>query len=259
MGLILSDRKPPKGSSAAALRKWGMVFTVIGIVGRCILENAVIGINGMTNDQLLNAMDSDPAIMAAATASIFCKIMGTCAVPMFAFLLVEGFRHTASIEKYLLRVLGLAVVTEIPYNLAMGGSLIDLGSRNPVFGLALCLMMLWFYRRYPGMSLQNVLMKVVLSAAAIAWCLMLRVYEGICFAIMVIFLWTLRNKTNMRAIYGFCGAIVCSLVDRYYIGACLSCILLHRYTEERGEQNRVLSYGFYPVCLLILGIAAKFI
>jgi hypothetical protein len=35
--------------------------------------------------------------------------------------------------------------------------------------------------------------------------------------------------------------------------------MLHRYNDERGEQNEKINYAFYPVMLLILGIVAKFI
>lgn len=259
MSVRLTRRKPQKGSSAAALRKWAIIFLAVGIFGRSILQNAVIGIDKLTSEQLLDLMNTDPGIMGAVTASIFCRIMETCAVPLFTFLLIEGFQQTSSYEKYLLRVGGLALVTELPYNLAMGGGLLHLDSRNPVFAMLLCLIMLFFYQRYPRMNVPHILMKSLISLAAFLWCVMLRVDHGTCIVIMAVILWSLRNKTNMRAISGFCASMVCSMLDIYYIGACLAAILLHRYTEERGGQNRIFNYAVYPALLLMIGIAAKFI
>ncbi len=259
MSVRLTRRRAQKGISAAALRNWGILFMAVGIVGRSILQNAVIGMGGLTNDELFSGMGADPGIMAAATAAIFCKIIETCAVPLFSFLLVEGFLRTSNFEKYLVRVGGLALITELPYNLAMGGNLLHLGSRNPVFALVFCLVMLYFYQRYPQMNLRDVMMKALISIAAFLWCMMIRVDHGIFILIMVVFFWSLRNRTNMRAICGLCAAVVCALFNLYYIGACLSAILLHRYSEERGAQNRTVNYAAYPVLLLVIGTAAKFI
>ena len=58
--------------------------------------------------------------MPLLTAALICKIIETCAAPLFAFLLVEGFQRTSSFEKYLIRVGAVAVASEIPFNLAMG-------------------------------------------------------------------------------------------------------------------------------------------
>ena len=72
-----------------------------------------------------------------ATIALVCQAVSTCAVPIFAFLLVEGFLHTSDWKRYLTRVSLMALAAEIPYNLAMSSKLIDLSSRNPAFGLVL--------------------------------------------------------------------------------------------------------------------------
>lgn len=47
--------------------------------------------------------------------------IGRIAFPIFAFMIVEGYHHTRSFKKYLLRMLIFAVISEIPFNLMMGG------------------------------------------------------------------------------------------------------------------------------------------
>jgi hypothetical protein len=48
--------------------------------------------------------------------------LGRIAFPIFAFMIVEGYFHTKNLKKYILRLLLWAVISEIPYNLAMGSS-----------------------------------------------------------------------------------------------------------------------------------------
>ncbi len=50
--------------------------------------------------------------------------VGRLAFPIFAFMIVEGYTHTRNLKKYVLRLLAFAIVTEIPFNLMVGNSVI---------------------------------------------------------------------------------------------------------------------------------------
>ncbi|MBR7178717.1 MAG: hypothetical protein IKD27_04260 [Oscillospiraceae bacterium] len=259
MGTRLTRRtEAPKGRNAATLRNWATAFLAIGIVGRSILFHRFLGLETLTGDTLMAALETDGAMIIAG-AAFFCCLVESCAVPLFAFLLIEGFLHTSSVEKYLLRVGAVALVSELPYNFAMTGRLWDMGSRNPAIAMFLSLVMLFLWERFEGKNIRNILMRVLIFVAAFLWCKMLRIDHGVCIVIFAAMLWFVREKSNFRALFGFCAAMICMMFDLFYIGACLSCILLHRYNGERGEQEPLLNYAAYPALLLIIGILAKFL
>ena len=75
---------------------------------------------------------------------IWFRIIGRLAWPIFAFLLAEGFRHTKSQHRFLMRLLAFAIISEIPYDLAMGNSISFVSNTNIFYtlflgGMAICL------------------------------------------------------------------------------------------------------------------------
>lgn len=259
MSVRLSSRRTPRGTNAATLRACAFVFMTVGVIGRSILQNVFLGVNSLTGQEMLALLETDPAAMAILTAALLCKLVESCAAPLLAFLLVEGFLRTSSFEKYLIRIGVLALVTELPYNLAINGKLLHMGSRNPVFALFLGLVMLYFFNRYAGKGVKNIAVKVLVFVSAFLWCRMLNIEHGDCLVILVAVLWYVREKSNFRAVFAFGGAMLCTLFDMFYIGSCMSCIMLHRYNGERGEQNVVFNYAFYPALLLIVGVLGNFL
>ena len=200
------------GMSRSALRLWGLMFALLGILGRAVLQNALLDMGNITNDQLLEAMLESSQVMTYATLALVMQAMEACAVPIFAFLLVEGVQKTSNLEKYLLRVVALALISELPYNLAMSGSLLDVSSRNPVLGLAFGVAMLYLYKVYGGDTMGKRLLRIVITAAAILWSMMLQVQDGAFCVIMVLVLWLCRNKVQYRTFIGCAAAACCSLI-----------------------------------------------
>ena len=51
------------------------------------------------------------------------RLMGRVAFPLFAFMIAEGAAHTRDRRRYALRLLLLAVISEIPFDLVAGGNM----------------------------------------------------------------------------------------------------------------------------------------
>ena len=52
-----------------------------------------------------------------------CRAIGRLALPIFAFLIANGYRHTRSTLKYAIRLLIFAIVSEWPFDLFTSGKL----------------------------------------------------------------------------------------------------------------------------------------
>lgn len=71
------------------------------------------------------------------------RIIGRIAFPIYCFLLVEGYFHTHSVRRYTLRLLIAAVVSDIPFDLAVDGFWPSWYSQNVMLTLAIGLVTVW--------------------------------------------------------------------------------------------------------------------
>ena len=84
------------------------------------------------------------AVAFPDTFPLWFRAVGRLAWPIFAYFLAEGFRHTKAREKFLMRLLAFAVISEIPYDLVMGNA-VNFAANTNIFytlflgGMAICL------------------------------------------------------------------------------------------------------------------------
>lgn len=251
----LGNTRPTSGLHAGSLRAWGMLFAIAGIISRGILQNKMLGVGSLGPEELKALMDNSDTAMIIATIALVLQAMETVAVPIFVFLLAEGFRHTSDWKKYFVRVAGLAVLTEIPFDLAVNGKVLEFTSQNPVIGLVLCMALLYFFRRFEGKKL----ICVVMALAGLVWALMLRVDHGIPMILMVCVIHLFRNKRMFMGFSGMAVAAICSASSIFYLLAPMGFLAIHFYNGEKGNSSRLVNYLFYPVTLLAIGIIAKFV
>lgn len=255
----LSNTERSSGFTCSVLRVWGLLFVALGVVSRGILQNRMLGIGGLNSQQLMEVLESSGSNMTIATLSLAFQLLETCAVPVFAWLLVTGVQHTSDLKKYALRVTGLALISELPYNLAISGKLVGYSAQNPAFGLVLALVMLTLFRQFEGKQVKAVLIKLLVTVMAIVWAIMLRIDNGICIVLIVAALWLTRGKPVMQNLFGATAAICCSMVNIFFMMSPMVFLAIHFCNGKKGESSRVVNYLAYPVMLLAVGIAAMFL
>ena len=231
-----------------------MLFVIAGIVSRGILQNRMLGVGLHSMQELMEMMQSSNTAMIIATIALILQAMETVAVPIFVFLLFEGFQHTSDWKKYVARVVGLAVLTEIPYDLAMNDKVVEFGSQNPVFGLVLCMILLYLFKRFEGRKL----ICMIMALAGILWAVMLKIDHGVPMMLMLCVMQVFRNKRMFMGFSGVAVAAMCMAISPFYIVAPMGFLAIHFYNGEKGEGSRIVNYLFYPVALLAIGLIAKF-
>ena len=247
-----------RGINTSGLRVWGLLFAALGAVSVGIIQNRILGFG--EGSDLLTLLEQNPELMTYATMAVVMQAMETCAVPIFAFLLAEGMENTSDPKKYLYRVLTLAAVSEIPYNLVVSGKLLDLSSRNPVFGVAIALIAIWFCRGYQEKKLKNFLTRMLVVFCAVLWCTMLKVNYGGTMVVISYVLWAYRYKpSSYRLLAGAAATTLCSISYMLFIAAPMGFLAILFYNDEEGDSGRKVNYGAYPAILLITLAAGYFL
>ena len=117
----------------------------IAVAAMCIDHLAVVVLKGYVNIKLADIPQEQ-----LRTWELFYDWMrnvGRMAFPLFAFMLVEGFYHSKNRKKYGMRLLILALLSEIPYDLAINRAFWSMTRQNTVFTLLLGFLVLLFVER----------------------------------------------------------------------------------------------------------------
>lgn len=239
------------GINGNTLRIWGIVFVVAGIIGRGVIQTHMMGMKGLASDELLNVLETMPNAMTLTAVSIALQVAETCAVPIFSMLLIEGMQKTSDFKAYFKRVISLAVVSEIPFNLAFSAKFIDFESRNAVFGVVLCMLMLYLWEKYDVKMKKNALIKLLLVIVTVLWCQMLKVDHGAAMVIIVSCLWAFRKNKIFFNFSGAAVAMMCSIISPYYLASPMGFLAVHAYNEEKSTNSHKANYLLYPVLLII--------
>ena len=133
--------------------------------------------------------------MTLAGIGSIMQLIGGMAIPVFAFLLVEGFRNTSDYKKYLITMVITALVSEIPYDLAIRGKIWDFSSQNAMITMCICLVMLKcldLFKETSGFT--GGMLKVLILIAAIVWVSIFRAEYGLCMVLLVFVFYVFEAK-----------------------------------------------------------------
>lgn len=68
--------------------------------------------------------------------------LGRLAFPIFAFMIVEGYFHTSNLRRYMLRLVLLALISEIPFNLMYSASVFYPFHQNVIWSLLIGMLLI---------------------------------------------------------------------------------------------------------------------
>lgn len=222
--------------------------------------------------------DWDPGLTIVYRAG---RAVGRAAFILFAHQIVEGFLHTRSRGRFLLRLGLFAIISEIPFDLAFSGQIIDWKSQNIFFTLLIGVLVMcaWEgFARYQGAAFAVARWAALAAGCAAAYwgstdyrymgVLLIFVFykahdrglsEKIMLAgcVMLFGTWSANCLRYLEDGYTVLELLRISLREMYGLAAF---ILLAFYKGEKGRQlPKWVCYGFYPAHLLFLYGAAKYI
>lgn len=202
--------------------------------------------------------------------------IGRLAFPIFAFMIVEGYFHTRSVKKYMLRVLVFALLSEIPFNLMAGGRIFYPIHQNVLWTFLIALVLIhWNEKAKTTGKLWLRLLALVgtvLLGTLVGLLTMVDYYHAGVLTVLVFYFFRGRSWWHRAAqlvllwwinaeVLGGFGYEVMVLGRRFFLArqslAVLALIPIWLYRGKQGYHSkwfRWVCYGFYPAHLLVLGV-----
>lgn len=207
--------------------------------------------------------------------------VGRLAFPVFAFMAVEGYFHTHSFKRYALRLLVLAVISEVPFDLMYGGTWFYPFHQNVIWTLLMGLLgvrIMETVRKTQKKWVYVIVVAVVLMAGAVLGTVCMVDYYGA--GVLTVFVFYLFRGRSWWCLLGQVAALYWINVEMlgglmYPVSlfgaelelcqqglALLSLPLVWLYRGRQGYHSKKFQYfcyAFYPMHMLILALVLNYI
>ena len=237
------DKQTTKGLSASALRLFAMVGMLL-----------------------------DHAWATVVSGNFWMTCVGRLVFPIYAFQLAEGFVHTTNQKKYALRLLAVAVVSEIPFNLMVSGSWFFPFHQNTIFTLLLGLWVIWTLEGLKNRTLPLWKGSLCLAGAAVLSILGFVDYgwQGV-LTVVLFYLFRQGRWAKPAQLAGMIvlhvllmkGQTLPELFDLPLQSlAVLALIPIWLYNGQKGRGGKALQYAaylYYPLHMLLLVLLRRVI
>lgn len=236
------------GLSGTALKWMAVIFMAIDHVAYTVLQQGFLA----TPDRLpfhLGPLTFQKEILVQL--SLLMRGIGHLAFPLFAFLMVEGFFHTRSVWKYGQRLLLFAVLSEIPFDLAICGGF-TWEVQNVFFTLLIGLVGMELSERCGTGILEKLVIMVLCCGVAEA----IRGDWGMIGILFILILYQLHGKKSWQAVAAGMGLLMVFGFRQITIFLIIPLIFL--YNGKRGTGRfRYFFYWFYPLHLAALAVLIR--
>ena len=201
--------------------------------------------------------------------------IGRISFPIFAFMIVEGYYHTKSLKKYVRRLLLFAVLSEIPFNLAMGGRIFYPVHQNVLWSFLISLALIHWNEKTKAKKLWLRILVgcvTVLLGYILGLLTMVDFYHAGILTVLVFYFFRQRKwwsylgqflslwYINMELLGGYSYELHV-FGGTFFLArqgfALLALIPIWAYRGRQGYHSKLLQYAyyaFYPVHLAVLGV-----
>ncbi len=202
--------------------------------------------------------------------------IGRLAFPIFAFMIAEGYYYTSNVKKYTKRMLLFALVSEIPFNLMYGNSLIYPFHQNVMWTFLIALLCMRGIDKVHAkgklwLTVPAAALFILLSYLICTLAMMDYYGEGFLMVLLFHFLrgrawWQMAGQAigmyyiNGVMIKGLSVPIMLFGFELYFSQqtfAVLALIPIWLYKGKQGPHSKPIQYmryAFYPVHMLILAL-----
>lgn len=200
--------------------------------------------------------------------------VGRLAFPIFAFLLVEGFFNTRDLRRYVLRLLLLALLSEIPFDLMYAGAPFFPFHQNVIWTFLIALFCMWVIERVKRRGNLWLTLLAAAGMSLVGWLVgtiaMVDYYGAGVLTVLVFYLfrgglWWQRLGQAAGMVWINCGLLAGLVLQIHVLGltvefpqqgfALLALIPIWLYRGRQGYHSRGVQmscYLFYPVHILVL-------
>lgn len=240
-----------KGISSSTLKLIAVISMLIDhtaaiILGRLMMNSYSTELREILDANVITRWLTEPEKLLQVYWVM--RYIGRLAFPIYCFLLVEGFQRTRNIRKYIVRLGLFALVSEIPFNLAITGGWMSLEYQNVFFTLLIGLLVMAGMDAAAKAYRNGILRVVVCGIALAAGCALATLLStdyGAIGVLCITVLYVFRNHKPSQMAAG-CACFLWELT------APLAFLPISFYNGERGMKLKYFFYAFYPVHLLVL-------
>ena len=201
--------------------------------------------------------------------------LGRLAFPIFAFMIVEGYFHTKNLKKYILRLLIGAIISEIPFNLALGSNWFYPIHQNVLWTFLIAILLI--HRNEKARASGKMWRRLLTAAATVALGTVLGLLTFVDYhhagVLTVLVFYFCRGRKwqhflaqllclwyiNVEILSGI-GYELEIFGHTFFLArqglALLALIPIWLYRGRQGHHSKAFQYfcyGFYPAHLLLLG------
>lgn len=199
------------------------------------------------------------------------RAIGRIAFPLFAFFVVEGFMHIKNDHKrlfrYISRLFIFLFISEIPFDIAFNNAILEFNSQNVYFTLLFGLLAITgidIVKQTINSKMFNKIVKILMITISTVLISILFAHianilktdysvVGV-LTIVIIYVFYKHKELGL-----FFAITLLTMKSSLEIFSMIDILFIWQYNGQRGKQNKYFFYLFYPIHLLLFGIAANLI